>query len=128
MSVILVLGFYFLTAISFMAFDAIVGLPVEFDGYENPPLWLVALFWPIAIPCMLAMRINNLFSSIKEKRLEREEKRRKIRIKIENDEAFLKREEEKLRREEEVKYLREVEADLEEHNNERESLHRTRFG
>jgi len=71
---------YLLMAMAFCAWDAFIGLPVEFDGRENPPLVLVAAFWPVAAPILVLVSFANFLGRVKEKREYREEQQRKVRV------------------------------------------------
>lgn len=66
--------------ISFILWDACIGFGVDFDGTYNPPLFLVALFWFITVPCLLVYGFTKLCSYLKNARLKREADR-KARIK-----------------------------------------------
>jgi len=102
------LGIYIMNIFAFCAWDAFIGLPVDFDGYNNPPLWLVAIVWPIAVPILSVISFNNFLQSVKEKRIEKAELKRKTRIKLQKEEAAL---------------LRQIEKELED---EREDSYRSR--
>lgn|SRR5574339_195620 len=71
------LGSWFVGGLLFILWDSLIGLGVDFDGYENPPLVLVAAFWPIAIPCLLFYNFIRLCEYLKDAREERQKKARK---------------------------------------------------
>ncbi len=77
MIALLILGGWFVGGLLFILWDALIGLGVDFDGYENPPLLLVAAFWPIAIPCLLFYNFIQLCQYLKEKREEHQREERK---------------------------------------------------
>ncbi len=93
----------------FMLWDAFVGLPANFDGHDNPPLWLVALFWPIATPCLMALQFSNFLEASKEKRVEKEKQRKRLRVAAEKEEQ---------------RVLRQLERELEGEDDERQSSNR----
>lgn len=77
MIALLIIGSWFVGGLLFILWDALIGLGVDFDGYENPPLLLVAAFWPIAIPCLLFYNFIRLCDYLKDKREERKKAERK---------------------------------------------------
>lgn len=76
---------YFVGLFSFLYWDAAFGFGFEWDGGVVPPLGLAAIMWPIVLPCtivigglfLFAMRVASSLDSIKERRLEREERKRR---------------------------------------------------
>jgi hypothetical protein len=77
MLALLIIGGWFVGGLLFILWDSLIGLGVEFDGYENPPLLLVAAFWPIAIPCLLFYNFIRLCDFLKEEREDRQKQKRK---------------------------------------------------
>lgn len=80
MTVLLIIAAYIACIIAFIAWDAFIGFPYEFDGHELPPLCLVAIFWPLALPFVFFDSLTEKFSKIKKNRIAKEEKRNKLRI------------------------------------------------
>jgi small-conductance mechanosensitive channel len=71
---------YILGVLSFCLWDACIGWGATFDGYQNPPLVLVAFLWFISIPILLMYNFVKLCNYIKDTRIERQEKEKKQRI------------------------------------------------
>lgn len=71
---------YILGVLSFCLWDACVGLGVDFDGYQNPPLAIVAGLWFISIPILLMYNFVRLCVYLKDIRIERQKKEEKQRI------------------------------------------------
>jgi len=69
--------------------DAFLGLGIDFNGRENPPLALVAFFWPCAIPITMLILFFKYLGGMKEKRLMKERVRRKERIRIEREQELI---------------------------------------
>lgn len=88
MIMFLFIASYMVVALLFCIFDAAIGFGIEFDGYQAPPLGLVALFWPLAIPIMMLIAFIIFLEKIKKKRINKE-----------NDELLRLQEDEKIMRE-----------------------------
>lgn len=105
---ILIPVIYIIGIVLFCLWDAAVGFGVDFDGHEQPPLALVAAFWPAAIPILLINSYANFLSSLKEKRIKKEREASEL--------AWQKKQkEEKLRiqlEREQEEYLKDVEREL----------------
>lgn len=84
--------------------DSLVGFGIEFDGRENPPLFLIAMFWFISIPTILIFAFGYFLSYLKQKRIERNKK--KLRIKADQERLRIKEEKEY------QKIMKEVEEEL----------------
>ena len=99
MIVLLSIAAYIVCIIGFMAWDALVGFPYEFDGYELPPLTLVAILWPIALPFVFFASIGNKLSKVKENRIVKEKKRNKLRIAAQKEiDNYMEEAEEEMKR------------------------------
>lgn len=79
---ILILIIYVIGFILFCLWDAFIGFGniVEFDGYDAPPVFLVAWFWFIAVPVLLLFAFFDVLCSIKHSRKERAKLKRKMRV------------------------------------------------
>lgn len=80
LAVLLALGGYFLMMMAFYAWDAFIGFPVEFDGHDQPPLLLVAAFWPIAVPIIILYKFSLSLEQVKRKRVVKEKQLEKVRV------------------------------------------------
>lgn len=99
MTTLLVIAAYIACIIGFMAWDAFIGLPFDFDGYQNPPVGLVAILWPLAVPICFFTWVSRAFSNIKKNRLTKEERRRKLRVAAEEEiEEYMDEVEEEIRK------------------------------
>lgn len=76
---------YIAISFAFCWWDAAIGFAEDMDGYNAPPLWVCALFWPISIPILTMIAISNFFDATKQKRLNREEKQQKIRLAVQKE-------------------------------------------
>lgn len=97
-------GIYIAMTIGFCYWDALIGLGYDFDGYQAPPLVLAALFWPLALPFVLVNGLANHVSNVKDKRIEREKKQRRVRVAAEKEaEKLMQQVEEELEADVQVK-------------------------
>jgi hypothetical protein len=87
--------------------DAAIGYGVDFDGFETPPLSVVASFWPIAVPILLIHKFGKICVNLKTKRKEKESRKEKIRIALSDEEARAIEDAEK-EVEQELRYRRRV--------------------
>jgi hypothetical protein len=67
---------YIAIIIGVCIWDAFIGLEdnTVWNGQENPPLSLVAVLWPIAIPLFLIGKMDRVLDNVRKKRLEKEKK------------------------------------------------------
>lgn len=85
---------YMLVIFGFSAWDAFIGMPVNWDpNFDNaPPRWLAALFWPIAVPVVSIIAFAEFLENAKEKRIKREKEKNRLRIKLQKEEEQLLKE------------------------------------
>lgn len=99
LTILLIIAAYIVVTIGFIAWDAFIGLPWEFDGHENPPIALVAFFWPISIWFCFFAGIANQFTKVKEKRLDKEKIQERLRIATEKEiENYIEEVEEEIKK------------------------------
>lgn len=63
---------YICGIVSFLLWDTFIGLSVEFDGYQQPPLVLAAAFWFITLPLLLVYRFIRFCNRVKDDRLKKQ--------------------------------------------------------
>ena len=85
MIALLFIGLYISAIIGFCLFDALVGLGYDFDGYKDPPLALVAVFWPIAVPILAVFGFARYTRNLKETRIAKQEHQRQLRVAAERE-------------------------------------------
>jgi adenylate kinase family enzyme len=107
---------YIAMTLGFVIWDAFIGTGVDYDNdwryFNCPPLWLTAMFWWLSIPIITFSRFIDWSKSIKENRIERQEKEKALLI-------LRKRQQEKLRvasEKEEEDILEQVEKELRSRN------------
>ena len=99
MIALLIIAAYIACIIGFIAWDALVGFPFEFDGYELPPLVLVAILWPIGLPIVLFATVSDKLSKVKANRIVKEKKRNKLRIAAQKEiDNYMEEAEEEMKR------------------------------
>lgn len=78
---------YLLIAAGFCAWDSYIGMPVKWDsrGDDNMPCWVAALLWPFAIPIISLIKFSNVLEEAKEKRVQREKTKERLRIVAEKE-------------------------------------------
>jgi hypothetical protein len=90
MIALLCIGFYIAMTLGVCLWDAFIGLGIELDGDENPPLALAACLWPMAIPILLVHNFIRLCAFIKESREDRQKQKRKTQEKLRIQEEKLR--------------------------------------
>ncbi|HVI40081.1 MAG TPA: hypothetical protein VM577_05435 [Anaerovoracaceae bacterium] len=96
---LLILVAYLVGVVGFIAWDAFIGYPIDFDGYDAPPISLAAAFWPITLWFVLFAGIGNAFKKVKENRLNKEEKQQRLRIAAEKElDIYIEEVEEEIKR------------------------------
>lgn len=77
---------YLAVATVIILWDAYVGFGFEFPAIEDGPNAAIAgLFWPIGLPIILAIAFGKAVSTAKERRLEKANEQRRIRIAAEKE-------------------------------------------
>ena len=73
---------YFIGILLFLVWEAVIGCGVRFytDINDGPTAVLAAIFWPVAIPIILLVNFSSLLDSIRNKRIQKEENKTKLRI------------------------------------------------
>ncbi len=91
MTVLFFIILYLAIAAGFALWDSFIGMPVEWDpnGNNNAPRWLGALAWPISTPIVLLIAFSEFLQRAKDKRINRENQRERLRIAAEKEEQTL---------------------------------------
>lgn len=86
LGILIVLG-YVACIIGFCVWDAVIGFGPEYkwDGFNQPPLALAAVFWPIAVPFVAIDCFIDYMGNVKKRRLAREAKQARLRIAAEKE-------------------------------------------
>lgn len=101
-----IIGYLLVTA-GFLAWDSYIGMPVKWDprGDNNMPCWVAALVWPFAIPIVSLIKFSNVLEEAKEKRIQKEKTKERLRVVAEK--------ERKRAEEEEARLMAQIEAEME---------------
>lgn len=91
---LLYIGLYIAMIIAFCCWDAFIGFDVEFDGSDQPPLFVAAVGWPLTIPLLFIGKFLDILQDVKFTRIEKQEKKfqeiekqKKLRVALEYEEA-----------------------------------------
>lgn len=71
--------------IIFPIWDAFIGTGVDWNGLQNPPLWLVSLLWPITIIGLLIWFYISSLKKYKKQRIEKQAQKAKLRLELEQE-------------------------------------------
>jgi hypothetical protein len=86
----IIIAIYSLGVIGFVVWDALVGFPFEFDGGTSPPIFLAAMFWFIALPICVFAGLQWSLEGVKNRRIERQEKKQLLRALEEREQNRLR--------------------------------------
>jgi hypothetical protein len=81
----IILAIYILGIFGFCLWDSWIGMPViwndgSFATRNKTPLSVAALVWPFATPIVILVKFNKYLDEAKERRLQREAHKQKVRI------------------------------------------------
>lgn len=84
-----ILGIYFGGMFLFALWDAHIGFGVEFDGGDWPPMALALAFWPLTLPCAIVAKLMSGLNGVKDKRIQKAEQQKRIRVAAEKEQEAL---------------------------------------
>jgi hypothetical protein len=98
MIALIIFAIYIAGIFGMWLWDSFIGLAIDFDGYEGPPLALACVFWPLAFPIALMVGFGEKLNNVKKRRLEREAHQAKVRVAAQKElDIYMQEVEEELR-------------------------------
>ena len=76
---------YLLMIFGFCLWDSWIGMPVKWNGYDAPGVWLAAIFWVIAVPIVCMIAFSNYLKRAKADREKKEEHQWRVRVAAEKE-------------------------------------------
>lgn len=89
MTLLMFLAFYFAGLVCFALWDAHIGFGVEFDGGDWPPAMMAYAGWPLTLVCAVFAAFIRTLDSAKNKRIQKAEQRKRIRVAAEKEQEAL---------------------------------------